>query len=157
MQVKTMRWGHLGTIIKSSQLNTNILNKASIPIVFCLFTPRILKILANVHYYELSLNKALAEALLKKDAATRHLLINDEIMKIIASAKVPILLTNYEMLFDPRYDIDVIRLFNEISKRAKLIVKWCGTISNNRLEYATLEYEDYHSYYIMDYDIICVI
>jgi len=116
----------LGTIIKNSQFNADVLNKSSIPIVLCSSTQRVNKIIAESHYYELSLNNMLAESLVGKDAATRPKLVNDEIMKIVDSVHVPILLMDYEMLFDPRYNIDVIRLFYELSRRVKIVIRWCG-------------------------------
>lgn len=127
-------------MIKSSQLNTDILNNSSIPIVLYSPTQRVKEIIADCHYYEFSLNIMLAEALAKKNAATRHQLVNDEILKIVTSARGSILLTDYEMLFDPLYGIDVIKLFYEISRRTKIVVMWCGTMNESCLEYATPEY-----------------
>ena len=108
-----------------------------------------------------SLNKTiqalLNEALVKKDTAIRPQFVADEVMKIVSSIQGPIFLTDYEMLFDPRYSIDVIRLFYELSRRAKIVIKWCGTLDDNHLVYATPAYIDFHSYNIHDYDITCVI
>lgn len=78
-------------------------------------------------------------------------------MKIVIATQAPVFLTDYEMLFDPRYNIDVIKLFCEMSRRVKIVIKWCGTLQDNRLVYATPAYKDFHSYNIYDYDIICVI
>jgi hypothetical protein len=64
----------------------------------------------------------LAEALVKKDTAIRPQFVADEVMKIVSSIQGPIFLTDYEMLFDPRYSIDVIRFFYELSRRAKIVI-----------------------------------
>ncbi|MDJ0306791.1 BREX-3 system P-loop-containing protein BrxF [Dehalobacter sp.] len=147
----------MGAVLMSSKINKDDINKTTIPIILCSLTPRLNKIIDDSHYYELSLNKLLAEALVKKDISDRPQSVTDEIMKIIASIHETVILTDYEMLFDPRYKMDVIRLFYEISRRAKILVKWCGTINDNRLEYATPAHKDFHTYNIQDYDIICVI
>lgn len=97
-------------------------------IVLCSSEPRLKKIIAEAGFKELSLNKILAEALLEKDTAIRPQFVADEVMKIVSSIQGPIFLTDYEMLFDPRYSIDVIRLFYELSRRAKIVIKWCGTL-----------------------------
>ena len=97
------------------------------------------------------------EEFCRKDALLWKGLSVDEVMKIVSSIQGPIFLTDYEMLFDPRYSIDVIRLFYELSRRAKIVIKWCGTLDDNHLVYATPAYSDFHSYNIHDYDITCVI
>jgi hypothetical protein len=66
-------------------------------------------------------------------------------------------LMDYEMLFDPRYRLDVMKLFCEISRRGKLIVKWCGGFDGSSLTYAETGYGDYAQYRVSDYEIACVI
>ena len=147
----------MGTLIKSSQFSKNMLEKTNMAIVLCSSAPRLKKIIAEAGFKELSLNKILAETLVKKDTAIRPQLVADEVMKIVTSIQGPVFLTDYEMLFDPRYSIDVIRFFYELSRRAKIVIKWCGTLDDNHLVYATPAYRDFHSYNIHDYDITCVI
>jgi len=147
----------LGTLIKSSLFSKKMLEKANLPVVLCSSAPRLKRIIAEAGFIELSLNKTLAEALLEKDIAIRPQFVTDKVMKIVLSIRSPVFLTDYEMLFDPRYSIDVIRLFYELSRRAKIVIKWCGTLDDNHLVYATPAYSDFHSYNIHDYDITCVI
>jgi hypothetical protein len=87
-----------------------MLERTNMAIVLCSSEPRLKKIIAEAGFKELSLNKILAEALLEKDTAIRPQFVADEVMKIVSSIQGPIFLTDYEMLFDPRYSIDVIRL-----------------------------------------------
>lgn len=147
----------MGTLIKNSKINIDTIKKTTIPIILCSLAPRLQKIITECNYQELSLNKKLAKALVKKEVSIRSQLVADEVMKIESSIQGPIFLTDYEMLFDPRYNLDVIRLFSELSRRAKIVIKWCGTLDDNHLVYATPAYRDFHSYNIHDYDITCVI
>jgi hypothetical protein len=147
----------LGTLIKSSQFSKKMLERTNMAIVLCSSEPRLKKIIAEAGFKELSLNKILAKALLEKDKAIRSFFVADEVMKIVLSIQGPVFLTDYEMLFDPRYNIDVLRLFCELSRRTKIVIKWCGTLDDNHLVYATPAYSDFHSYNIHDYDITCVI
>ncbi|MCL5779813.1 MAG: BREX-3 system P-loop-containing protein BrxF [Firmicutes bacterium] len=147
----------MGTLIRSSQINKEMLKKITTPIVLCSSAPRLKRFIADGGFKELRLNKILAEALVKKDAAVRPQFVADEVIKIVSSIQAPVLLTDYEMLFDPRYSIDVIRLFYELSRRVKIAIKWCGTLDDNHLVYATPAHRDFHSYDIQDYDITCVI
>jgi hypothetical protein len=134
-----------------------MLEKTNMAIVLCASAPRLKKIIAEAGFKELSLNKILAEALVEKDAAVRPQFVSDEAIRIVTSIQGPVFLTDYEMLFDPRYRIDVIRLFYELSRRAKIVIKWCCRLDDNHLVYATPAYRDFHSYNIHDYDITCVI
>jgi hypothetical protein len=147
----------VGTRIRSSQINKTILQKVNMPIVLCSSEPRLERIIAEAGFKQLSLNKILAEALLTKDATIRYQFVADEVMKIVLSIQGPVFLTDYEMLFDPRYNIDVIRLFCELSRRARMVIKWCGTFDGNYLVYATSAHPDFHSYDVQVYDITCVI
>lgn len=147
----------MGTLIKSSRFSKKMLEKTNIPIVLCSSAPRLKRIIAEAGFKETSLNKILAEVLVKKEVSVRTQFVADEVMKIVSSIQSPVLLTDYEMLFDPRYNIDVVRLFYELSRRGKIVIKWCGTLEDNHLVYATPDYSDYHSYNIHDYDIACVI
>ena len=147
----------MGTLIRSSKVNREVIEITNIPIILCSSAPRIKRVIEECNYQRLSLNKELAKVLVIKDDSIRTQLIADEVMKIVSLSIDSLLLTDYEMLFDPRYNIDVIRLFYELSRKTKIVIKWCGEVIDNRLVYATPEYKDFHSYDIKDYDIICVI
>jgi hypothetical protein len=146
----------LGAFVKSSQFNKKIIESTNNPIILCSCTPRMKRIIIEAGFKNLSLNKELVEVLVKKDIAIRHQFVTDEVMKITASVQSPIFLKDYEMLFDPRYNIDVIRLFIELARRRQVVIEWCGKLEDDGLVYSTPEYRDYHSYNINDYDIICI-
>lgn len=147
----------MGATINVSMLNTDVLKKATIPIILCSFPNRVAKLMKGGQYVPLNLNIKLAEALLKIPQSQRSRKANEELMKIVSQCHEPTFLEDYEILFDPRYGIDAIKVFTEISRWQKVVVKWCGRINGNSLEYATPEYRDYHSFRIQDYDITCVI
>ena len=147
----------MGTTINISMLNMGMLQKSTTPIILCSFPNRIAKLLETGKYIPLNLNIKLAEALLKIPQSQRNLKANDELMKIISQCHEPAFLEDYEILFDPRYDINAIKVFIEISRHQKVVVRWRGRMNGNSLEYASPEYSDYHSFRIQDYDITCVI
>lgn len=147
----------MGAIISVSMLNADVLNKATNPIILTSFPKRVAKIMEGGQYTPLNLNIKLAEDLLKFPWEQRSQRANDVVMSIISQCCKPTFLENYEVLFDPRYDIDAIKVFTEIARRQKVVVKWCGGLTGNLLEYATPDYTDYHAFRIQDYDITCVI
>ena len=147
----------MGATVSVSMLNADVLKKAATPIILCSFPHRIARLIDNGLYAPLNLNIKLAEALLKFPQMQRSQMANDEIMKIVAQCRTATFLEDYEILFDPRYDIDAIRVFTELSRRQRVVVKWCGRLNGNWLEYATPEYKDFHSFRIQGYDITCFI
>lgn len=147
----------MGAIINASMLSKDVLRKATAPIILCSFSNRVSRLIEDSQYTPLNLNIRLAEELVKYPAEQRPRRANDEVMSIVSQCKTPTLLEEYEILFDSRYDVDAIKVFTELARRQKVVVKWCGRLNGNSLEYATPDYKDYHSFRIQDYDITCVI
>ena len=147
----------MGSIINVSMLNAAALKKATTPIILCSFPNRVTRLIEGGLYTPLNLNIKLAEELVKYPVEQRSRRANDEVMAIISQCKTPTLLEDFEILFDPRYDIDAVKVFTELARRQKVVVKWCGRLNGNSLEYGTPDYKDYHSFRIQDYDITCVI
>jgi hypothetical protein len=147
----------MGAVINVSMLSKDVLRKATAPIILCSFPNRVARLMEGSQYTLLNLNIRLAEELVKYPAEQRPRRANDEVMSIVSQCKAPTLLEDYEILFDPRYDVDAIKVFTELARRQKVVVKWCGRMNGNSLEYATPDDKDYHSFRIQDYDITCVI
>lgn len=147
----------MGVIVKAFQLNKDVLEKTTTPIILSSYHAKVARLIEDAKYETLNLNIKLSEALLKIAQKQRAERANDEIMKIISKCDKPIFLENYEILFDPRYNVDAIKVFVQLARRQKLIIKWCGAMTEDSLEYATFEHKDYHRFRIEDYDITCVI
>lgn len=147
----------MGATISVSMLNADVLKKTTTPIILCSFPKRVARLMEGGQYVPLNLNIKLAEALLKFPQSQRSRRANDEVMSIVSQCDKPTFLEDYEILFDPRYDIDAIKVFTEIARRQKVVVKWCGRLNGNSLEYATPENKDSQSFRIQDYDITCVL
>ena len=147
----------LGFMTNGSRLTPDKLYAVSIPIILCSSPKRVFRWLEEGHYQQINLNLEIAKGLLVLPKVERISKINKVITDIISRFAGPIYIENYEILFDPRYEIDVIKVFIEIARRQKVVVKWCGRLNGDSLEYATPDDRDYHSFRIQDYDITCVI
>lgn len=147
----------MGVSIPVRMLNAEVLRKATNPIVLCTFPNRVARLMETEQYVLVNMNVLVAEALLRFPKQQRHARANDETMSIVSQCHSPVFLKDYDILFDPRYNIDALKVFGELSRRQKVVVKWCGTLNGNSLNYASPEYKDYHSFRIQDYDITCVI
>ena len=60
-------------------------------------------------------------------------------------------------LFNPDYQLDVLRTLMNVSKRKSFMVVWPGTYKDGKLIYAQEGYSDYKSFDLNDYDITVVI
>jgi hypothetical protein len=145
----------MGTVVKISAFTKEILAKTNIPVVFCSLSPATERLLNEGNHRKVSLNLPLAQALTAQNENSRLLHVADEVLKIVPTG-APVYLTDFEVLFDPRYQLDVLRLFCDISRKVKLAVQWPGTFESNTLYYAEPEYPDYHAFDIQSYDILCV-
>ena len=142
--------------INSRTLTANKLLGLRSPILLCINRPDFDKAISDAGFHEMGLNLPLAKELSGKTEKEISASIMSAIVGLLPKG-AKIYLTDYEMLFDPRYELDVIKLFCEISRHNKLIVQWCGGFNENYLIYAEPEYDDYAKYKISDYQIACVI
>lgn len=109
----------------------------------------------QVGYKEFKLNSVLAEKLLDYPPEDRKANVLDEINNIFSEFS-SIYVTNFEMLFDPHYEIDVVKLFCEIARKTKIAVKWPGNYVDSKLTYANQGAQDYHEFDCKAYQILIV-
>jgi hypothetical protein len=145
----------MGKIYNSRTLAANELPRLSTPILLCTSRADFDIAIADAGYQTVSLNLPLARSLTGLDASDIQSVIGERIRGVLPQAQ-PVCLTDYEMLFDPRYGLDVLRLFIDMSRRNKLIIKWSGRTDGDALTYAEPGFEDYKRYKINDYDVSVV-
>ena len=127
------------------------------PVILCVGFHMFDNEINNAGYQITSLNLPLAKALEAKTENEITTTITAIALEILPK-NTPIYLTDYEMLFDPSYNLDIIKLFIEISRYNKLIVKWCGTVQNDdTLVYSEPGYQDYSKFKISNYDITVIL
>jgi hypothetical protein len=146
----------MGKVINNRTLAAGKLLDLPSPIILCVHRPDFDKAIAESGCQTLKLNLTLAKALSGKPVQDITAGITAEVIGLLPDGAA-VYLSDYEMLFDPRYKVDVMKLFCEISRYKKLIVKWRGGFTNEALTYAEPGYADYAKYKISDYEIACVI
>ena len=134
-------------ILKPSALTTEILNtgQSGIPLVICTNAQRVKKRISDAGYQEVHINQELAKRLLDFPMEDRPKRV-EKTLKGILNYHVPIFVTDFEMLFDPRYEIDVLRFFCEKARIINVAIKWPGQFTDGKLTYATPEDPDYHEF-----------
>jgi hypothetical protein len=145
----------MGKTYNSRTLAARELPRLSAPILLCTNRPDFDKAIAEAGYQNVSLNLPLARTLTGLSSSDVQSVIGEKIREALPKTQ-PVCLTDFEMLFDPRYGLDVLRLFIDLSRRNKLIVKWSGNANGDTLAYAEPGFEDYKWYKINDYDVSVV-
>ena len=144
-------------IIKASALNRDYLNTGpnGIPIIICSDSRRVLKKIDEAGYVPVRVNATLAKALLEFTPAERPKKV-EECFKDLIDGHGSVFITDFEMLFDPRYEIDVIKLFCEKARFVNVAVKWPGKYNAGKLTYANLDDPDYHEFDCDAYQVLIV-
>ena len=146
----------MGTIINNRTLSANKIMILQFPVILCVHRDDYIKAITDANVQAVSLNLPLAKSFSGK-SELEIIVAFTETVKSLLPKDESVYLQNYEMLFDPRYKLDVLRMFCEISRHNRLIVKWCGRVDGNSLIYAEPGYADYSKYNVSEYDVTCVI
>lgn len=146
----------MGSKVKCSLTVIENIAKSNAPIILCNLSKRYLNNVLELSNETISLNLRLAQNLLKFQVDERADVVQNEVMTILTENRSSLLIKDFEMLFDPRYKVDVVKLISEVSRLRKVIALWPGIISENNLIYANAESPDYQVCNINNYDIICV-
>ena len=146
----------MGKIVNARKATATDLFRLTPPVILCSDRSDFEGAIIDNGYMPVSLNKHLASSIMGLDIKDIRLCLTEKIREVFPQSS-PVYLSDYEMLFDPRYELDVLRLFIELSRRNRLIVKWCGKATEQALIFAEQGYTDYKQYKISDYDVAVVI
>lgn len=104
-----------------------------------------------------SINKRLAEELRKLKPTRRTMQMEKCFNKILDSLPEKVVIKDIDVMFNPAYMVDVIRILVEANKRHPFSLVWSGRYDDNRLLYGEEDLADYKAFEISDYDIVCVV
>lgn len=145
----------MGKIVSGKKMDILKYKNSRCPIILCNQQTIDEQAIVDAGYQRFALNHPLAKVLVSLSEAGRIAMVRETVLTLIPR-RASVYLVDYEMLFDPRYELDVLKFFYEISRRQKLIVKWCGRLVAQMLVYAEPGYPEYKQYNIAEHDIICV-
>jgi hypothetical protein len=146
----------LGEIVRVKSVTPNEIMRERRSVVLCAAWAVLEEELKRSGYMPISLNLPLARKLVERDEKGRADFVTEDALSLLGNAD-KVFLQDFEILFDPRYRLDVIRTFGTIARSRKLVVKWCGNFDWDTLVYGAPEYPDYKRYPIVNYDVTCVI
>ena len=130
------------TALTKEYLNNRITGS---PIVICCNTGRVEKKISDAGYVRTKLNVYLSKKLLEFDTIDRPMKAEETAREILRK-KESIYVIDFEMLFDPRYKVDPLKLFCELAMYNNVAVQWPGEYNDGKLIYAKPEDPDYHEF-----------
>lgn len=71
---------------------------------------------------------------------------------LIAGQPKDVILDRIDILFDPAWDVDVLKLLLAVGRNRRLYLLWPGSIAEGMLRYSQPGYADHHIYQIDKYD-----
>lgn len=119
------------------------------PIIYC--NPA-----ADLIEQAVSLNHTLAEALILYKPARRTFQVERCFQTALARLPDDAVIKDFDVLFNPEYKIDVLKILIRNCKTKPFSVIWPGTLQDGKLLYAEVDYKDYKEYDVDAYDVTCV-
>ena len=104
-----------------------------------------------------SVSKPLAEALLACKPNRRSMKLEQIFNNILDTLPDGVVIKDIDVLFNPDYKVDVLKILIESRKRKRYSVIWPGRCEDGKLIYGEEGFPDYKTYNIENYDITCVI
>ena len=104
-----------------------------------------------------SLSRELAKELLDCKENRRSMKLEQIFNKVMDQYPDGVIIKDIDVMFNPNYKVDVLKILIETRKRKKYSVIWPGRFDGGKLYYGDEGYADYKVYDLKDYDITCVI
>lgn len=104
-----------------------------------------------------SVSKELADELLAVKPNRRSMKLEQIFNKVLDRYPDGVTIRDIDVMFNPEYQVDVLKILIAARKRKKYSVIWPGRLEDGKLIYAEEGCPDYKVYEIKDYDITCVV
>ena len=105
----------------------------------------------------ISVSKPLAEALLACKPNRRSMKLEQIFNNVLDTLPDGVVIKDIEVMFNPDYKVDVLKILMASRKRKRYSVIWPGRCEDGKLIYGEEGFPDYKTYNIENYDITCVI
>lgn len=104
-----------------------------------------------------SINKILAEKLLTYQPERRSMYLELGLLQILAVNDSNPILKDFDVLFNPHYEVDILTLFISACRKKPFSLIWPGNIVDGKLQYSEEGFCDYKIFDIDAYDITCIV
>ena len=104
-----------------------------------------------------ALNVSIAEKLINAKPSRRSFKLPSIIDTVIAELTENSTIKDFDVLFNPDYQIDVLQLLIAACRKNEFAILWPGTYSDGKLMYAETGYSDFKIYDLDKYDVTCIV
>ena len=141
----------MGIVVDSYKFAHSDHNSMIKPIIFCQPSKEICE-------QAIPLNIPLAVELKKQGTPMmRTIRMEQNIIKVLNAFPENSIIKDFDVMFNPNYQIDVIKTLGNVYRKRQFSVIWPGRYEDGKLYYAEEGYKDYKSFEISNYDITVVI
>lgn len=103
------------------------------------------------------INLPLAEKLSGCRANRRTMRIETFFNQVLAELPEGVVIKDFDVMFNPEYKIDVLRIMSSACKKKSFSVIWPGKCEDGKLFYAEDSYPDYKVFSVEEYDVTCIV
>lgn len=103
-----------------------------------------------------SISKEMADELMACKPERRSMKLELIFNKVLDRYPDGVTIKDIDVMFNPDYKVDVLKILIAARKRKRYSVIWPGQLEDGKLIYSEEGYPDYKVYQIADYDITCV-
>lgn len=104
-----------------------------------------------------SLNYALAEKLSTLDMKGRTMQLAMCFEEIIKTLPDNAVIKDFDVMFNPDYKVDVLKIMVDVCKRRPFSIIWPGKCEDGKLFYAENGYLDFKVFNVEEYDVTCIV
>lgn len=141
----------MGHILKEYQFKVSESASLMKPIIFC-------KPPKEIEDIAVSVNIELAKEFKKQGSSMmRTMRFETNLQRVINSLDDHPVIKDFDVLFNPSYQTDVIKSLINVCRRKQFAVIWPGRYEDGKLFYAEEGYKDYKVYDVADYDITVIV
>lgn len=115
------------------------------------------KAISEIASQATAVNKPIAAELVDLKPSRRTMQLEKCFMKVLDTLPDQPVIKDIDVLFNPAYKVDVMKMLSSAYKQKKFSLVWPGRYSDGKLIYSEEGYPDYRVYEIKDYDIMYVI
>ncbi len=120
------------------------------PMIFCCLDE-------DLEKNAIALNVSIAEKLINAKPSRRSFKLPSIIDSTIAELPENSTIKDFDVLFNPDYQIDVLQLLIAACRKKEFAILWPGTYSDGKLIYAETGYSDFKIYDLDKYDVTCIV
>lgn len=113
--------------------------------------------ISGIASQSIAVNKPIAAELVDLKPSRRTMQLEKSFVKVLESLPGQPVIKDIDVLFNPAYKVDVMKMLVSAYKQKKFSLVWPGIYSDGKLIYSEEGYPDYRVYEIKDYDIMYVI